>query len=250
MSLFDHPLISQRYFFPRPNTVPKTFPVHCDGATLHCIYAPLPTAKKTVVYFHGNGETVADYYPDFIELFHKMGLGIFLCEYRGYGSSTGTPQMAKMLEDTKYIFESLNLPASQLILFGRSVGSIYAIEFARRHPQIAGLIIESGIAVPLQRILLRIHPEEIGTSLQALKQEADIRFNHKKVMEQYQNPLLILHAKQDNLVTPDHAQHLYDWSKSPQKELVMFPHGNHNSIFMANVNEYIQKLIQFFALVQ
>ena len=246
MSIFNHPLISQRYFFPRPDRIPNPFLVHCDGAILHCAYAPLKNTSKTIVYFHGNGETVADYYPDFIALFQQMGMSVFLCEYRGYGGSTGIPQMAKMLEDTKAIFESINVPASDLILFGRSVGSIYAIEFARRYPEICGLVIESGIAVPLQRVLLRVHPKEIGSSLQELKTQADTLFNHQKVMQTYTNPLLILHAQQDTLVTPDHAQALYDWSCSPQKELVLFPNGNHNSIFMANHREYIQKLILFF----
>ena len=250
MRLLDHPIISQRYFFPRPDTLQKVHEVKCDGAVLRCIHAPLKGAEKTLVHFHGNGETAADYFPDHVQLFHRLGLSVFLREYRGYGTSTDRPKMAKMLEDTEWIFKSLGLPASELLVFGRSVGSIYAIEFARRYPDIAGLIIESGIADPLQRVLLRASPAELGCSFEALQAEAMELFNHKAVMEQHRKPLLILHAKGDDLVRPDHAVRLHDWCGSTEKSLILFPYGDHNSIFGANFKAYIQALSQFISGLQ
>ena len=59
-------------------------------------------------------------------------------------------------------------PASELIFFGRSVGSIFAIEAASRFPDAAGLVLESGIADVLERLLLRVQPEELGVTAQEL----------------------------------------------------------------------------------
>ncbi len=214
---------------------------------MHCVFRPLAGATKTLVHFHGNGETAADYDPDFVALMHSMGLSVFLCEYRGYGGSTGRPMMAKMLEDTDKIFQHLGIPSQDLIVFGRSVGSIYAVEFARRHPEIAGLVIESGIADPLERVLLRAHPAELGTNLDTMIDEAALLFNHASVMNKFSGALLIMHAVRDHIVNVDHARRLHDWAGSDQKRLVLFPRGDHNSIFGANLEQYILELRSFIA---
>ena len=54
----------------------------------------------------------------------------FLAEYRGYGGSTGEPSLVAMLDDVDAIFSALGRPAGELVVYGRSIGSIYAIEFA------------------------------------------------------------------------------------------------------------------------
>src|SRR5690606_22444148 len=42
-SLFDHPLITERYFFPRPDRPARITPIEVEGATLACaIHAPHP----------------------------------------------------------------------------------------------------------------------------------------------------------------------------------------------------------------
>ena len=55
-------------------------------------------------------------------------------------------------------------------MFGRSIGSLYAIELAQRHPNIAGLIIESGIKktfIVQARIDVARHPKILAKAEQA-----------------------------------------------------------------------------------
>ena len=65
-TILDHPIVSSRYFFPRREAFPKPYWIDAvDGSKLACSYHAVNPTAKTVVYFHGNGEVVADYLPDF-----------------------------------------------------------------------------------------------------------------------------------------------------------------------------------------
>ena len=84
-SILNHPLISQRYFFPRTEPVLRPFWIECEGARLACLYHEVDPEARTIVHFHGNGEIVADYLDGFPELIGRMGCNCLLAEFRGYG---------------------------------------------------------------------------------------------------------------------------------------------------------------------
>ncbi|MEO1267466.1 MAG: alpha/beta fold hydrolase [Myxococcota bacterium] len=246
--ILDHPRITSRYFFPRSTATPEpAFPVTAaDGSTLACVWhAPHPHGR-TMVHFHGNGEVVSDWCGGgFARWWVNQGWNVCFAEYRGYGASTGSPALAAMLDDVEAIAEALGLPDEQVVVFGRSVGSIYAIEWAARRPGIAGLILESGIASPLERILLRVHPSELGVQPEALEAEAARLLDHRAKLGRTTCPLLVLHAAGDDLVTPDHAQRNHGWANSTMKELILFEAGDHNSILVANLEQYTQAVGRF-----
>ena len=58
-----------------------------------------------------------------------------------------------MLGDGEATVKAAGLAPERVIAFGRSIGSLYAIELAHRQPALAGLILESGIADPSERFL-------------------------------------------------------------------------------------------------
>ena len=240
----NHHLISERYFFPRHGHFPQPFWVDCGDARLACSYHEVDPAAKTLIHFHGNGEIVDDWQGDFVAIIQKMGFNVFLTELRGYGQSTGDPQLGKMLSDVVPIVEVLHRPASELIFFGRSVGSIFALEAAAHFPEAAGLVIESGIADVKERLLLRVSPHELGVSVAEFESEIEEKLNHEKKMAAYPGPVLVLHTQNDGLVDVSHGQRLYDWAGG-KKALKIFPHGNHNDIMIVNAREYFSLLLQF-----
>jgi len=243
-TILNHPLISARYFFPRQGHFPNPFWIDCGDARLACSYHEIDPAAKTLVHFHGNGEIVDDWRGDFVEIIQQMGCNVFLAELRGYGQSTGEPQLGKMLSDVVPTVEALQRPASELIFFGRSVGSIFAIEAAARFPEAAGLVIESGVADVKERLLLRVTPRELGVSVAEFESEIEEYLNHRKKMTSYPGPVLILHTQNDGLVDVSHGQRLYDWAGG-RKSIKIFPHGNHNDIMIVNAREYFSRLMQF-----
>lgn len=243
-ALLDHPLIAQRYFFPRQALLADPFWVEVEGARLACYYRRAHPGAKTIVHFHGNGEVVADYLDGFVPILEQFGFNCFLAEFRGYGDSTGTPKLGRLLDDVVPIIRSIGQPEQELVLFGRSVGSLFALQGAALFPKIAGLILESAVADPLERLLLRVAPEELGVSPGAFASEVAKRLDHRRKMAAYRGPSLLLHTRNDGLIDVSHAERLYRWARG-RKILKLFSHGNHNDIMAVNARDYFTSLREF-----
>lgn len=243
--ILNHRLITERYFFPRQESFDDPFWIDCGDARLACHYHEVSPQALTVVHFHGNGEIVTDYVDFLPGLFARFGCNCLLAEFRGYGMSTGRPELGKILDDVEITLDNISSPPERTVFFGRSVGTIPAIHAAALWPEAAGLIVESGIADVLERLLLRIHPMELGVSPQELQNAVDTRLDQKSKIESFAGPLLIMHTAHDGLVDVEHAEKLYAWATGPDKRLEIFPHGDHNSIMMVNADAYFSLVGQF-----
>ncbi len=244
-SILDRPAISGRYLFPQPRRVAVPFIVQVDGAELACYRKIFDPVSFTVVYFHGNGEAVADYLPWMADELAAIGLSSLFVEYREYGGSTGKARLAAMLADGEAAIAAAGIAPEQAIAFGRSLGSLYAIELVHRQPTMAGLILESGIADPAERFLVYADLAATGISEAAVIAAAKRVFNHKQKLAGYTNPLLVLHTEHDGLVDISHAERNFKWAASSQKRLLRFPVGDHNSILERNREEYFNALRSF-----
>ncbi len=245
MSLLDHPIISSRYFFPRQSPPFEVFEVPVEDEVLACHRHEVAADAPWVVHWHGNGEIVADYLPWWPELMATAGYNSLLAEYRGYGGSSGRPALEAMLGDVERTLAALEVPDDRLVFFGRSVGSIYAVHAAARRPAARGLVLESGIADPLQRVLLRVLPEELGASEEDLADAAAQHLDHRQKLAGWPGPTLVLHTRHDGIVDLDHGQRLHDWAAGEDKRLLVFERGDHNSIFSVNHAAYLQALFAF-----
>jgi len=242
-SILDHPTLSQRYFLPRREAPPDIFWIECHEARLACAYvAPHPGAL-ILVHFHGNGEVVADYLPDLAAEFTALGVNVLFVEYRGYGASSGEPGLARILDDIPAIVTALPVAPSHVVAFGRSVGSLYAVELVRCFPESAGLIIESGIADPLERILLRVRPEDVGATAAELAAEVRARLDPQTKLNAYPGPVLVLHANDDTMVNAAHA--VRNAGSAQRATLRLLPEGDHNSLFDENREVYLAAVAQF-----
>ncbi|MGB7344075.1 MAG: alpha/beta hydrolase [Pirellulaceae bacterium] len=250
ISILDHPAISGRYLFPQNRGVTDPFVVQADGAELACHQRIVDPNAFTMIHFHGNGEAVADYLPFMADVFAGMGLNSLFVEYREYGGSTGQSQLVAMLGDGEAAMHAAEVSPEKAIVFGRSIGSLYAIEFAGRQPSIAGLIVESGIADPSERFLTYADLESAGFDEADVKAEVKRYFNHKLKLSGYTNPLLTLHTEHDGLIDITHAERNHKWAGSRQKQLIRFASGNHNTIFTANKQEYLDAVASFVRSVQ
>ena len=249
-SILDHPAISGHYLFPQPRYVDDPFMVEAVDAELACYQRIIDPDKLTVVHFHGNGEAVADYIPDMANIFADLGLNSLFVEYREYGSSTGQAGLVAMLGDGEAAIEAAGLPPERVIAFGRSIGSLYAIELVHSQPAIAGLILESGIADPSERFLTYADLTAAGVTESDVDAEVKRHFNHKKKLSEYKNPLLVLHTENDGLIDISHAERNHQWAGSIQKRFVRFPLGNHNTIFGVNMKEYLAAVGDFVDAIQ
>jgi pimeloyl-ACP methyl ester carboxylesterase len=248
-SLLDHPLLAARYFFPRREPVSSPFFVTAsDGVSRLACHRSMPyPGALTLLHFHGNAEVVADYVPAIAQLVNALGVNVVFAEYRGYGGSTGSPSLRAMLDDAEAVFQAMDVSARRVVPFGRSLGSLFAVEIASRHPEVAGLVLESGIADVLDRNLVRVTPEDLGASPLDLEAAVKERFDQRAKLAAYTGPLLVMHTRQDALVAPSHGERTHNWGGAPtaDKTLVMFEEGDHGTIFLVNNDAYLRHLRNF-----
>ena len=137
-----------------------------------------------------------------------------------------------------YLIENNYL--NKKIIMGRSLGSASASEIISNQKfDIDGCIIESGFGTetPLMNIM-RINPQDIGYKTKD-------GFENLKKISNYDGPLLIIHADQDDIIPLDEAKLIYSNSKSNQKQLWVVDNANHNNILMHAQNQYFIRIKEF-----
>ncbi len=241
-SVLDHPLIADRYFFPRYAPIDHPFVVRSGDADLHCWRGAHRDGIPTLVHFHGNGEVVFDYVEGWAPAVQALGYNVVLAEYRGYGGSSGRPALGTMLLDARRVIEAVGVPPETLVVYGRSVGSLFAIEVAAAHPGIGALVIESGIADVAERIALRVTPTELGVSAAELEAAVAASLDHREKLGRYRGRLRVIHASDDELIGRHHAEATMAWAASTDKSLTMFEYGGHNAILPTNWAAYLKVL--------
>ncbi len=225
--------------------VPVRFPVGEDGTWLDCWRSSRTSKKPVLVLFHGNGETVVDWAPIAKDI-EKFGYQLFVVEYPGYGASDGgTCRLGDMLDDVYPIADAVGVPPEKMVVFGRSVGSLFAAEFVDRFPKTRALVLESGIHDVYERLALRVTADEMGISEAEYKAAVDSALNQGEKLGRYKGPALLLHTEQDDLVAIGHAEANLAALGSQDKTLVAFEEGSHNTIFAKNEATYLEELGEF-----
>ena len=131
--------------YPAPPDPPFVPPAGAQLLSLHgddgklVVAARFPATRedaRTLVLFHGNGETLGGRVPLAEDLVAR-GLGVVLTEYRGYGlaAASGPPDEAGLYRDASAILDALEregVGPSRLALMGISLGTGVAAEMAAR----------------------------------------------------------------------------------------------------------------------
>ncbi len=234
-------------FFPRPDATaaPTGSGDHRiatgEGADLHARLYRGDKSWPTILYFHGNGEVVADH-DSIAPLYHKAGLNLFVVDFRGYGLSTGSPTFASLTADAAPAVERFHSIlddedfAPARFVMGRSLGAHPALEIAAHYNmRFLGLLIESG-AGSLGR-LAAMAGGDAALSAVAEAHEAKIR--------SITLPTLIIHGELDQLIPLDRAVSLHETISSGDKELLIIPGAGHNDILWTGLKDYFSAIRNF-----
>ena len=247
-SVFDSRQFNENLFFPRPDPLPG--PPDCeeiyveveDNISVHCRIHPSEQARFSLLFFHGNGEVVSDY-DHIVEAFAILGAETIVCDYRGYGKSSGAPSLRKALEDARLIYRYLRDNGklrSEVCAMGRSLGAAPAIELCSNFSEISACIIESGYADPVPLV------ERRGLRIDQTTSEEDALFNNSLKIKKVQCPLLIIHGEDDFLISPEEARLNYSRAGSKQKTLNILDGVGHNDMMMAENGGYFSGMKRFF----
>jgi pimeloyl-ACP methyl ester carboxylesterase len=249
-SKLDRPEILAHIFYPQTESRTPLPPGTCDltfemepSVVIGCrFYLEGPDAP-CILYFHGNGETVADH--DTIgPRYNEVGINLLVTDYRGYGWSSGKPSVTAMFADGEILLQETrkwmaeNGYTGPLFLMGRSLGSACAIDLAAKYSdEIKGLIIESGFAdtLPLARSL----------GIDVLDFTEEECFNNNAKIALVSKPTFILHGARDEMIPAAEAEKLQSFCGAKSKEFQVVPGADHNSIITVAGRLYFQAIKQF-----
>lgn len=188
-----------------------------DGSDLVGLLLPLPDAPYTILYSHGNYEDL-DWVRPRLEMLRRLGFQVFGYDYRGYGLSGGTASVANAAADARaaydYVRRELGVPATRIVLYGRSIGGGPSLLLAAEEP-VAGLILEGTFTTAFR----------VVTHVPILPFD---RFDNESVIAGVDVPVLIMHGRHDRVVPFHHGPALYEAAGEP-KRYAWFDAG-HNDI--------------------
>lgn len=198
-----------------------------DGTPLRAWFRPPAPGKPVVLFFHGNGDTIAGSSVA-VRPFTERGYGALLPEFRGYGGMPGQPSEAALTGDARTAHRWLaaqGVTDAQTILVGYSLGTGVATQLATEMRPHA-LILFAGYAsidrvagarfwfVPV-RWLLADH------------------FDTASKLSRVAAPVLLLHGTADHTVPYDNLAVLK--GTRPDAASVTFATVGHNLVFLPPV---------------
>ncbi|MFP5272250.1 alpha/beta hydrolase [Coleofasciculus sp.] len=228
-------------FLPSPSSYPDTPDIlkltTADDIQISAVYLPNPAATYTILYIHGNAEDLGNIQP-LLHHLHSLGFSVFAYDYRGYGTSQGSPSERNAYRDSDtaftYLKEQLKVPPEQIIAYGRSVGGGSAVDLAARHP-LAGLILESSFTSAFRVVLpIPILPFD--------------KFPNLDKITQVNCPVLVIHGTADETIPLSHGKRLF--AAAPEPKLSLWVDGaSHNDLFWVAGEQYGETLQEFAQLV-
>lgn len=191
-----------------------------DGETIRVI--TLNEGKeKAIVYFGGNGDSVAYSAEDFYENF--PGYTVYLVNYRGYGGSSGRPTQAGLFSDAMAIYDKIKNDHQQIIAIGRSLGSGIAVYLASQR-EVEKLVLITPFE-SLQSVAQEIYP--IFPMSLILKD----RYRSMEYAEKVSaKKILMLIAGEDRIIPPEHAYRLAKSFAHKELTIEVIEEKGHNTI--------------------
>lgn len=209
-----------------------------DDVELNAWFIPAEGAKKTLLFFHGNGGNIS-HRLDSLKIFHELGLSVFIIDYRGYGQSQGTTSEQGTYRDAeaawRYLTESRGIPDKNIIIFGRSMGGGVATWLASQYtPNL--LILESAFT-SVADMAKHYYPYLPTHLLTRIKYASIDR------IKDIHCPILFSHSKTDEIVPFEFGVQLFEQAQEPK--MFMQLEGGHNDGFIVSGHSYINGIKDF-----
>jgi len=207
-----------------------------DGLQLNGWWIPHAQARGTIIHCHGNAGNMSDRVWLVGDL-HRLGVNVFIFDYRGYGNSRGLPTEQGTYADARAAYEVVrakydDVDTPPVIVHGQSLGGAVAVQLALDKP-VKGLIVESAFPSTLE-IGRRLYPWlPIGLFCR-------FKYDSLSKVGRIHAPKLFAHSRQDDLIPYDLGRRLYDVA-APPKEFCEL-HGGHNEAGWASDPEYWRKV--------
>jgi fermentation-respiration switch protein FrsA (DUF1100 family) len=212
-----------------------------DGVRLHGWFVPGPgAAGVTLLWFHGNAGNISHRLENLWFLHEKVGLGVFIFDYREYGKSEGEISKAGTFLDAfaafSYLISRPDVNRDRILLFGRSLGTALATAVAVEHPCL-GVILES--AFTSTDDILRLYFPFLPPLPPGV-----VKYDTLSLIGKVAAPKLIIHGEHDEIIPLSMGQRLYE-AAAPPKEFYCITGASHNDTYVAGGDAYFERFKTF-----
>lgn len=208
------------------------------GEVISGWYLPSPGAKKTVLFFHGNGGNIS-HRGDSLYIFYKLKVNTLIIDYPGYGNSQGHPTEENLYQSAlaawKFLVDERKVAPQNIIIFGRSLGGAVAVDLASR-VKAGGLILESTFSSTRDFV-------DVAFPVFSYFIYLRYSFNSLNKIKSVKMPLLSIHSPDDEVIPYKLGQKLFN--AAPSEKVFLQIKGGHNDGFMQSIRPYMQTLRTF-----
>ena len=204
-----------------------------DGETLHGWWLPAMTdapSKGTVYFLHGNAQNISAHILNAAWL-PEQGYNVFTLDYRGYGQSTGAPDIEGALHDVetgmRWLAERQADSDHPLYILGQSLGGALGIALASEwvqrdeQPELNGIILDGTFSG-----FRYIAKEKLGAFWLTWPLQIPLGWT---IPDDYEGtdriaaispvPVMIIHSARDGIIPFQHGVRLYEAAEQPKEFL-------------------------------
>ena len=214
-----------------------------DGVRLHGWFVPGRTAA-TMLWLHGNAGNIGHRVDNIAELHARLGLGLFIFDYRGYGRSEGSPTEEGTYLDAEaalaYLGSREDVDPRNVALFGRSLGCAVAAELATRH-DVSAVVLESPFT-SIQAMARRAFPFLPGAGSIVRS-----RYDTLARVRNVHAPLMVMHGDRDETAPFDMGEDVFE-AANPPKRFYRIEGAGHNDTYVVGGYGYYEALAAFLRL--
>jgi uncharacterized protein len=202
-----------------------------DGLSLLAWYMPpVRDGDYVVLYLHGNAGNIG-HRAYRLGPYHRLGWGVLLLEYRGYGGNPGSPSEQGLLTDARAGLAALvamGFQPNRILLWGESLGSGLAVRLATEH-RVTAVLLEAPYTSITDMARLRFPFVPAGLLLRD-------RFESSRIVGSVRAPVLVMHGARDRIVPVTMGRTLYEAAAQP-KQLWIAPEAGHVNLVEAGAIE-------------
>ncbi|MPS71164.1 MAG: alpha/beta hydrolase [Novosphingobium sp.] len=210
-----------------PASIPSGFEkvtLHtADGLALTAAWRPAKSGRHTVLFFHGNGDSLPGAAAA-TEGLVKAGYGVLLADYRGYADNPGKPTEEGLALDAEAALDFANrrgIAANRIVLMGASLGTGVAAELATKHSPAALVLISPFTSLP--------DVTAAAVPWAPVRRLMLDRFDSRTAIARVKAPILVLHAADDRVIPLAQGEALAQ--AAPHARFIRFEQGGHQIQF-------------------
>jgi fermentation-respiration switch protein FrsA (DUF1100 family) len=209
----------------------EEFRLPVAGYETHGWYVPLQNHRGVVLFSHGNAGNLSGRIES-IGLLRSFGFSVLAYDYGGYGFSSGKPSEKRCYADIRamwdYLVKVKQIPPSEIVLFGRSLGAAPTAELAQSVTPGAVVLESAFLSVPDVAKDMPI----VGHLTWLIRH----RFENKHKVAKITSPVLFVHSPDDEVIPFTHGQRLFELA--PEHKTFLEIRGDHNMGFVISEPVY------------